>query len=406
MLQSTISASVYFDNAATTPILPSALERLSELNREVMGNSSSVHHRGREAQAILESCQKRLGDLFRVPPSHVIFTSGGTESNNLAIWGALGGLVQAVHWLKNGASGKLITSTTEHSATGNLMESFAAMGASVSWIPVDSEGLIQLDRLETELTSGRTRLVSFHHAQNETGVLQDIRRISELVRKHQPDALFHIDAVQSFLKVPVSFSDLGVDLISVSSHKIGGPKGVGALILGPRFEKRTPKLGRLLTGSEQQGGIRPGTIPVPLIGSFLEAVECGMRNFESNREALLDLRTYLTDHLPKELSVLNGPLDASRASPRRAPQTVSFSVPALPSAVMVEALSARGFCVSAGSACHAASPTPNETLLRMGAGIERALSAIRVSFGVTNTTREIDQLLSALREIVQEHGRK
>lgn len=396
-----LASTVYFDNAATTAVLPCALERLNDLSAKVMGNSSSAHRLGRQAQEVLDRCHESLGRHFDVPPTHVIFTSGGSESNNLAIWGALGGLSQAFKWLKSGGQGKIITSTIEHPATGKVAEALHEMGAPVSWIKVNSEGLLDLTQLESEL-SARTRIVSFHHVQNEVGVLQDIPAVTRLVRARQPDALIHIDAVQSFMKVPLKLETLGVDMVSVSAHKVGGPKGIGALILGRRFENRNPKLGSLLLGASQQHGLRAGTVPVPTIGAFIAAVEWGAANLVTNSQRLVELRQRLLSKLPSQ-ALVNGPADLSPTSPRRAPQTVSFAIPKLPSAVAVEALSERGYCVSAGSACHSTNPRPNETLMAMGLGRDRALSSIRVSFCVDNTFDEIDGFSATLNEIIQQY---
>jgi cysteine desulfurase len=399
-----LSAPVYFDNAATTALLPNALERLMQLSTGVMGNSSSAHRKGRQAQEVLDQSHEAIGRVFNVPPTHVVFTSGGTESNNLAIWGALGGLTQGVNWLKQGAPGKLLTSTVEHAASGRLFEELECMGAKLGWINVDQEGLLDVEQLESELSSGdRVKLVSIHHAQNEIGVLQDIRAISQRVRAKHPDAIIHIDAVQSFMKVPLNMDELGVDMVSVSSHKIGGPKGIGALVLGRRFENRNPKIGALIQGSAQQYGIRPGTVPVPAIGAFVTAVEWGQKHLEENREKLLALRERLTTSLPKS-AIVNGPKNVARSNPRRAPQTVSFSVPALPSAVTVEALSSRGFCISSGAACNSTNPKPNQTLTSMGVSRERALSMVRVSFNSQNTPEEVDAFVAALNEVIEQYA--
>ena len=398
-----VSGTVYFDNAATTNPLPIVIERLTELTTTVMGNSMSAHRKGRQAQDVLDRAHETIGRHFNVPPSHVIFTSGGTESNNLAIWGALGGLIQAFNWVKSGGgTGKIMTTTVEHAASTKVFETLECMGAPVSWLGVDQDGFLNMTQLESELSTGRLKLLSMHHAQNEVGVLQDMRAISQAVRTKHPDALIHIDAVQSFMKVPVNLEELGVDLVSISAHKFGGPKGVGALILGRRLESRNPKIGTLINGSPQQFGIRPGTVPVPAIGALVAAVEWGEKQLTGNRVKLLQLRERLTSQLPKQ-ALINGPADISANNTRRAPQTISFSIPGLPSAVAVEALSALGFCVSAGAACHSTNPKPNETLMEMGLGRERALSAIRVSFSADNTIEEVDAFIGALNSVIQQY---
>lgn len=397
-----LASTIYFDNAATTSPLPCVVERLNELTTTVFGNPNSAHRKGRQAQEVLDQSQEAVARYFDIPPTHVIFTSGGTESNNLAIWGALGGVIQTFNWLKNGAQGKLITTGIEHDASKKVFESFECMGATVGWLNVNAEGLIELEHLDAELEGPRVRLVSIHHAQNEIGVVQDVRAISQRVRAKHPDAIIHIDGVQSFLKMPVNFEELGVDLISVSGHKIGGPKGIGALILGRRFENRTPKIGSLIAGSPQQSGIRPGTVPVPAIGALVSAIDWGFKHFSENHRRLLDLRERLISKLPSKC-ILNGPADTSRGNTRRVPQTVNFSIPGLPSAVTIEALSSKGICVSAGSACHSANPKPNETLMAMSVGRERALSSVRASFSSQNTLEEVDTFVTELDSVIRQY---
>lgn len=397
---STLAGTTYFDNAATTTPLPDVVEELHRVTESVIGNSSSVHRRGRQAQEVLDQCHEALGRFFEVPPSHVIFTSGGTESNNLAVWGALGGLAQAFKSIKAATSARLVTSTIEHSSLGRVYETLQEIGAPVYFAGVNREGLLDLSQFEKAL-DGRTRLVSLHHVQSEIGVVQDIKAASDLIRAKQPDALLHIDAVQSYLKVPVSFAGLGVDMISISGHKLGGPKGVGALILGPRFEGRRPKLGQFAVGAAHQFGIRPGTVPVPAIAAMTSAIKWGQAHFEENQQKLLRLRGRLFSKLP-ERARPNGPSDISEKNPGRAPQIVNFSIPGLPSAVVVEELSARNFCVSAGSACHSTNPQPNATLMQMGLGPERALSAVRVSFSPFNTVEEVDHFVDELRDVIEQ----
>ncbi len=389
---------IYFDNAASTPLLPIALERLNELNATIYGNSSSSHKIGRLAQEILSQAQEKLGRHFKVPPQHILFTSGGTESNNLAIWGALGGLTQGIQWLSNTSKSKLITSCIEHDSVKNVFAALEQLGASISWIKVNSEGSLDLNHLESELNS-RTKLISIHHIQNEIGVIQDLKTICSIIRKKQPDALIHTDTVQSFLKIPIDFEELGIDLLSISGHKIGGPKGIGVLVLGPRFQTRNPKLGNLLYGSTHQWGIRPGTVPVPSIGGLCTAIDWGIKNFDQNLKHITGLRDHFIKTLPAQV-LLNGPANTSL---NRSPQTINFSIPQLPASVTLEALAMQGYCVSAGSACHSTNPKPNETLLKMGLGKERALSSIRVSLAHNNTLEEVDGFTTLLIQIIKQH---
>ncbi len=392
----TLTGPIYFDNAASTPVLPEALEKMQNAHETYYANSSSNHKLGRQAQDLFFECCETLGKYFDVPPNHVIFTSGGTESNNLAAWGALGGLLEGVKWLKSGSEGRLITSKAEHPSNTKVFDLLEQMGASVKWIGLNQEGFLKLEDLEKELES-RTRYLSFHHVQSETGTAQKLSEINHLIRRKQPDAIFHTDAVQSFMKLPLNFDTDGVDMLSISSHKIGGPKGIGALILSRKFQKRSqPKIGALIHGSSQQHGVRPGTVPVPLIAGFLSAVELGVLNFDKNIQKLSTLKERLASQLPKDAHI-------NTAKTSSTPQTLNFSIIGLPSAVAVEALSSRGFCVSAGSACNSSNPKPNATLIEMGKPQDIALSSIRISLSPKNTEAQIDSFIAALNEVIEQY---
>ncbi len=386
----------YFDHSATTAILDAALEEMHKINLTHYGNPNSVHLLGRLAHDKLDEYQGKLSKIFKVPPTHIIFTSGGTESNNLAIWGALGGLIQGHEWLKEERDSQIITSTIEHDATKNTFRAFEEMGANVKWLPVDKDGRIQAEKLD-EFLNTRTKLLSIHHVQNEIGTIQDLASISKLVRAKQPQALIHIDAVQSFLKVPFDFESTGVDLISISAHKIRGPKGIGALILGPRFESRKPKLYPLIQGSAQQYGIRPGTIALPLIAGMTKAIEWGYENFSKNTSLTKSLSEHLISKLPSNIQL-------NSSSKYRAPHIVNFSVSNFPSGMMVECLSSMGIFVSAGSACHSANSDPNPIITSLGYDKNRALTAMRVSIAPTNTTDEIDHLLNSIQNVIKKYS--
>jgi cysteine desulfurase len=398
-MSDSLTRTVYFDNAATTPTLPCALERWQELSRDVFGNPSSSHRKGKAAKAALDECHERFGAIFDIPPQHVIFTSGGTESSNHAIWGALGGIESGVQWLREHPKGNLITTEIEHPATTNPIRMLGRCGATVDWARVRQDGLLDLEQL-SEILNPQTRLVSLHHVQNEIGMIQDIKAITRIVRAKAPQAIIHIDAIQSFLRIPVSFNELDVDLIGISGHKVGAPKGVGALLLGRRFESESRKFGSLLLGSTQQANLRPGTVPVPLIGAFTAAVDWGLEHFEENRTRLFQLSERLQIKLPRDQAVINGP--SLNQAQHRAPHIVNFSLPGVSSPLMVDWLSRNGFCVSSGSACHSTKAKPNETLMKMGVSELRALSAIRVSFSHLNTDSQVDQFAETLLEGIEQ----
>ncbi|MGE4234501.1 MAG: cysteine desulfurase family protein [Bacteriovoracia bacterium] len=382
---------IYFDNAATTKPLPEVLSEVNEVSGRYWANSSSSHRLGRQAEEYLFSLQAKAGSIFGVPPSHIVFTSGGTESNNLALWGSLGGISEATLWLKEHGDSYLVTSTIEHPSTKDVFNCLEKVGFKTKKIGVDSEGFLRLEDLEEFIKNNRVRLLSVHHVQNEIGTIQDLERVRSLLDKYCPESLLHIDAVQSFSKIDIPVKK--VDLISISAHKFGGPKGIGALILGERFKNRAQKLGKLIHGSSQQWGMRPGTIPIPQVAGLVKAMEIQVNDKPSNVAKIMAVRDFLLQNLPPQV-VLNGPKDLEK----RAPQTLNISIPGLPGSAIVEALSARGVCVSAGSACssHLAKAS---TVFELGLPEAIASSAFRVSLCHDNTIEEAALFIKILEEI-------
>lgn len=392
-------SAVYFDHAATTPPLPEVLDRFHELSVQAFGNSAAPHRAGLAALEILEDFQLVLSQHFQVPPQNIIFTSGGTESNNQAILSSLGGIEKA--FCNHSKIGQLLTSVTEHSSVEAVFRSLEAAGSEVNRIKVNEDGLLDLHHLSI-LLQKKTRLLSLHHVQNVTGTCQDISTVGEILKSLHPDAFFHVDAVQSWLKVPIDIKESKIDILTLSAHKNYGPKGLGITVLGERFSDHLENFSPLLLGAPQQHGMRPGTVPVPLIGSFLPAFLKLTSDFERNRKHYFNLRDTLISGLPREVQVI-GPKDISHASSERAPHILTIAIPGIHSTDAIRELSKYGFCVSAGSACNAHNSKPNEILLQMGLTEEVALSSVRISFGIQNTTQQVIDFNQALQTLINYH---
>ncbi|MGH9652125.1 MAG: cysteine desulfurase family protein [Bryobacteraceae bacterium] len=361
---------MYFDHNATTPIAPEAAQVLSEALQTVQGNASSVHGAGQIARRQIENARRTIAASLGVTPAELVFTSGGTESNNLAIFGLLRALPAGPK--------HVLASGIEHPSVLECFRRMASEGMAVDIVdPADLERHIRPE----------TALVSVIHANNETGDIQPIEQIAGLVRAHRAAGQaiwFHSDGVQAFGKLPVDLSRLGVDLYSISAHKIHGPKGIGALFV----RKGTP-LAPLLAGGRQERGRRAGTENVPAAMAFACAVElCG----DADREHCAPLRDRF------EVQVL-GVLDNTEINSRadaRLPNTSNLLFRGVSAEALLIALDLKGMAVSTGSACSSGSIEPSHVLLAMGRTKEEASSSIRFSFGRYNTAEEIDALSDAV----------
>ncbi|MBQ4289964.1 MAG: cysteine desulfurase [Clostridia bacterium] len=380
---------VYFDNSATTPLCPEAVRAMAEA-MEAFGNPSSRHQLGvsagkavREArEAVLRSLGVRGGR-----EENLIFTASGTEADNLAILGT-------ARAKKNLAGKKVITSDTEHPAVLRCMEQLDREGFQVCRIPTRG-GLFDLDRFSREMTED-TFLVSVMLVNNETGQVNDIRAIRAIAKERNPDVCIHTDAVQGYLHLPFTPEKLGADLVSVSAHKIHGPKGIGALYVSPYCVKRRT-LSPVIFGGGQEGGFRSGTENTIGIAGFGAAAAVGFDKLTENREVMEDLRRYLIEAIRGDPSLSGIRINLPKSA-EQAPHILSLTVPGIRSEVMLNWLSGKGICVSSGSACSSHSERISRTLLAFGLSPEEADSTIRVSLSHRNTREEAAALLSALRE--------
>lgn len=370
---------IYLDHNATTPLDAAVLEAMLPHLREGYANASSLHRPGRAARAAIDTARGQVAALVNAHPSQVLFTGGGTEANNTAIKGLAARL----------KPGRILISAVEHSAVLEPSQILTRGGWQVDPIPVDDQGRLQREALARMLDEGDVRLVACMLANNETGVLQDLPAIATLVRKH--DALLHCDAVQAAGKVSVSYPDTGAHTLSLSAHKIYGPKGAGALILDKGLD-----IEALLHGGGHERGLRGGTENTAAIVGFGKAAELAVSHLQSRAQHLRALR----DQLQTGLAAING-VQLFGVDAERVPNTLQFAVPGFEGESLLMALDHRGIAVSSGSACHAGSGEPSHVLLAMGVPAELARGAIRVSLGKDNTGADVQTLLAVLTELTQ-----
>jgi cysteine desulfurase len=373
----------YLDHNAGAPLDERVLEAMLPYLREQQGNPSSVHRYGRIARGAIEQARIQVAALIQAEPSQVIFTSGGTEANNLAAFGVMGSC----------SRGHLAISAIEHSSLRESAFALRVRGFEVTEIEVDSYGRVTASALERALRAD-SRLVSVIWASNETGVLQKISTLSECARAQ--GSLFHTDAVQAVGKVPIDFHRSGTHLMSISAHKMGGPKGVGALVIDSSLD-----IVPLLLGGGQENGLRSGTENVAAIVGFGKAAELAGAELYQRMEEWSQLREYLEKTLRQQLPevVIFG------EKAERLPNTVFFAVPGIEGETLLMALDKAGIGVSSGSACGSGSHQPSHVLLAMGITPELAQGAIRVSIGAGNTLSQIDELIVVLKSQIEKFQR-
>ncbi|MGA1158477.1 MAG: cysteine desulfurase family protein [Candidatus Nanopelagicaceae bacterium] len=378
---------VYFDNAATSPINEVALQALLEQARAT-GNPSSLHSYGREARRNVEEARERIAALVECEPSEVIFTGSGTEANNLAIKG--------MYWhrlTENKKRKVIITSTFEHHAILDPVRWLAeSEGAEIIEVPVDSSGYLKLDYLETALENRGTEvsLISVMHSNNEVGTIQPIAEIVRLAKKY--DIPVHSDAIQSFGKIPLSYSELGLFALTISAHKLGGPIGVGALILKKGFDV-TP----LLHGGGQERDIRSGTINAPALVAFSLAAQAAHRNREKNSIYVSALRESLLDTIKNDIpdAVLNG------GPGERLPGILNVRFPNTESDSLLLLFDSEGIACSTGSACTAGVQQASHVLMAMGLSEAEARSSLRFSLSPENSKGDIDYFHTCLKRVIE-----
>ncbi len=370
----------YFDHNATTPPDPAVVDAMRRALIEDFGNPSSVHHFGQRAKALLDEARSSVSTLIGAEPAEVVFTSGGTEADNLAIRGA-------AEALEPTGRRHLIASGIEHEAVLNTVKALARRGWTVTLLPVDASGIVSPAALEAVVTR-QTALVSVMHANNEIGTVQPIAELASIA--HGAGALMHTDAVQSVGKIPVDVRRLGVDLLSLSAHKINGPKGSGALWI-----KRGTRLVSTMTGGKHERNRRGGTENVPGIVGLGVAADLARK-----KASLADLAA-LRDRLEREILDTVPGTQVNGAREPRVPNTTNISFDGVEAESLLIALDLEGFAVSTGSACSSGTLEPSHVLRAMGLPSHRTQNSIRFSLGAGNTEAEVDQLVAKLPAVVE-----
>ena len=365
----------YLDNSATTRVCKEAADAAYRMMRENYGNPSSLHKAGIQAEAAVETARGIIADSLNVQPKTIYFTSGGTEANNTALFGA----AQALKRRGN----RVIVSAVEHSSVYESAKRLAELGYDAQFVPVTEQGVVDIDALKVLLTE-KTILVSVMTVNNETGAIQPIERIAKLVHKNCPEALFHTDAVQAYGKMPVKPKKWGVDLMSISAHKIHGAKGCGALYI-----RDGARILPLLYGGEQQKKVRPGTESAPLIAAFGAAAAAVFPDLSLHADHIRKLNRYAIEKLQAVNAIsVNSPIDAL-------PYIINISVEGIRSETMLHHLEENDVYVSSSSAC--AKGKRSYVLEAMGLPDDRIDSSLRISFSRYNTTEDIDALVEGLK---------
>ena len=382
---------IYFDNSATTKIRPEALDEYVRICNEAWGNPSSLHSMGADAERVITNAKQTILNTLGAKDAEVIFTSSGTEANNIAIIGR----ATAKERYKKGA--KMITTLGEH-ASVDLPISTLCDGGVRSVRISTKNGEIDFDELERELTPD-TILLSAMMVNNETGALYNLPKMAKLLKAKCPEALFHVDATQGYMKIPFTKAGIGADLITISSHKIGGPKGVGALIVDKNVMK-TKGLKPIIFGGGQELGMRSGTENVPGIAAFAKAAEIGYKERAYNVERMEQLRSGLISIIERDMPEISITLPKYHA-----PHILNVTLPGIKSETMLHYLSSEGIFVSSGSACSSNGGHVSSALTAYGRTPEEADTSIRISFSPYNTDSEINALASALERGLEKLAR-
>jgi cysteine desulfurase len=383
-----MASRVYVDYAATTPMIPAAREAWLEATRHV-GNPSSLHTSGRHARRLVEESRERIAAALRVRPSAVIFTAGGTEADNLAIKG--------LYWSRRRVTGanRILLSTVEHHAVLDPVQWLVEdQEAQVGWLAVDALGRVDVDEVERALSEGDVALCTVMWANNEVGTVQPVARLAEICRA--AGVPFHTDAVQALGHLPMDLTAVGADAVTISSHKVGGPFGAGALIAKP-----TTALTPVAHGGGQEREVRSGTLDAPAVSAFAAAVEHAVAEQAERARQLASLRSELVEAITSVVpdAILNG--DPGVGEEVRLPGNVHMSFPGCEGDLLLMLLDAAGVDCSTGSACTAGIPEPSHVLLAMGVDPKTARSSLRFSLGESSTSDDVKTISAALPSAVE-----
>jgi cysteine desulfurase len=371
---------IYLDHAATTPTRPEVLNAMLPFFTDSFGNPSSIHSYGRDAKGVVEEARTRIAELIGARSEEIIFTSGGTEADNYA----LKGVAYAIEHKGN----HIITTSIEHHAVLNVCKFLGRRGFRITYLPVDKYGLVDPDDVRKAITD-KTILISVIHASNEVGTIEPVEEIGKIAREAQ--VYFHTDAVQTLGHIPVNVDRLKADLLSISGHKLYGPKGVGAL-----YVRKGTKLVSFMHGGQQEKGRRAGTENVPAIVGLGRAVELAGQEIDKEAERLAGLRDKLINGLSEKIDNihLNG------HPTRRLPNNINVSIDFVEGESLLLSLDLEGVCASTGSACSSASLEPSHVLLALGVPPEQAHCSLRFTLGRENTGTDGERVLEVLPTII------
>ncbi len=371
---------IYLDNAASTAVHKDVLDEMLPFLKEQYGNPSSIHRLGRQADKAIRNARKRISELINSSPDEILFTSGGTESNNTALYGIA----------HSNKGNHIITSSIEHEAILEPCKRLEEEGFRLTYLPVDNHGLVNPHDLKDALSED-TCLVSIMFANNEVGTIQPIQEISSICK--EKSVVFHTDAIQAIGKVPINVENLGVDLLSVSSHKINGPKGVGALYI-----KKGIQISPLILGGGQEKGLRSGTENVANIVGFGKACQLANENLELNITFLKNLRDYLITNVTQQIPnvTLNGDHE------KRIPNNTHFTFLGVNGEDLIIKLDENEIAASTGSACSVKTQKASHVLQAMGFSHEQITGSLRLTVGIYNTKEELEKTVMTLKKIVNE----
>lgn len=376
---------IYFDHAATTPILPEALHAMQTVYQTQYANPSSLYALGAKSKELLKNARITIAETLTAEPEQIYFTSGGTMSNYIGITGHV----------KEAQTGHIMTDKIEHaSVLGPIFQFAKSKAYEATVLSVDENGQIDEDHLRKAIRRD-TVLISLMHVNNETGAIRDIKKLTARIKECNPKALVHIDAIQSYGKLPLSLSDIPADALSISAHKIHGPVGIGALYI-----RSLDNFGALIHAGMQESGVFPGTENLPGICGFAEAAKQTFAASPTVHSQARDIYRRIKNELPTlDCEVLlNSPQEEMLASP----YLLNFSLPGMNQKFIIAELDRRGIMVSGRSACNCHNPTPSYVLTAMGRTEKEAFGAIRIGIGRDNTLEDADRLIDSLREILRE----
>ncbi|MBI5146591.1 MAG: cysteine desulfurase [Thaumarchaeota archaeon] len=371
---------IYLDNAASTQVHEEVFQEMLPYFKEQYGNPSSIHRYGRLASKAIETARKRIAELINAKQNEILLTSGGTESNNTALFGVM----------RQNKAKQLITSHIEHDAILEPCRQLEKEGFDVIYLPVNNYGMIDIEKLKHSITK-ETALVSVMFANNEVGTIQPIKKVAQICKQH--NVLFHTDAIQAVGKIPIDVKEIGVDLLSISSHKINGPKGIGALYI-----RDGTTLDPFILGGGQENGMRSGTENVANIVGFGKACHLAKEHLGKNAAHMKSLRDHLTSRIVSEIShvSVNGNVE------NKTPNNAHFTFLGVNGEDLIIKLDEFGIAASTGSACSVKTQKASHVLMAMGFSHEQITGSLRITVGLYNTIPEMDQTVDILKKTIQE----